>query len=33
MPTNTASTGSSNYQRKFYEKGLPVYALWVEKPR
>ena len=22
----------TNYQRKFYEKGLPVYALWVEKP-
>ncbi len=23
----------TNYQRKFYEKGLPVYALWVERPR
>jgi len=22
----------TNYQRKFNEKGLPVYALWVEKP-
>ena len=22
----------TNYQRKFDEKGLPVYALWVEKP-
>jgi len=22
----------TNYQRKFYEKGEPVYALWVEKP-
>jgi tRNA (guanine-N7-)-methyltransferase len=21
----------TNYQRKFYEKGLPVYALWVER--
>ena len=22
----------TNYQRKFYKMGLPVYALWVEKP-
>jgi len=32
MPMSTARTACSDYQRKFYEKGEPVYALWVEKP-
>ena len=31
-PWPEADDRVTNYQRKFYEKGLPVYALWVEKP-
>jgi len=31
IPMNTTTTGCSDYPRKFNEKGLPVYGLWVRR--